>query len=86
MDDPLPPAPLDGSRKADGANQDDDEDAEEIEDAPIATWTYCKNCAKVVTPLAYISENTWKSSFGKCLESFFYNTQVNMNSTQHAGL
>jgi hypothetical protein len=84
MDDPLPPAPLDGSRKADGANQDDDEDAEEIEDAPIATWTYCKNCAKVVTPLVYISENTWKYSFGKFLESFFYNRQVIMNSPQHA--
>jgi 1-phosphatidylinositol-3-phosphate 5-kinase len=59
-----------------------DEDGEEIEDSPIATWTYCKNCSKVVTPLVFISENTWKYSFGKFLECFFYNRQLVMNSPQ----
>jgi 1-phosphatidylinositol-3-phosphate 5-kinase len=52
-------------------------------DSPIATWTYCKNCAKVVTPLVYISENTWKYSFGKFLESFFYNRDAIMNAPEH---
>ena len=82
MDDPLPPAPLESSRKADGSAKDDDDDSEEPEDSPIATWSYCKNCAKVVTPLVYISENTWRYSFGKFLESFFYNRDQVMNSPQ----
>ena len=83
MDDPLPPAPLDGSRKVEGTKKDsDDEDSAENEDSPIATWTYCKNCGKIVTPLVYISENTWKYSFGKFLESFFYNRYTIMNSPQ----
>jgi 1-phosphatidylinositol-3-phosphate 5-kinase len=82
MDDPLPPAPLDGSRKVDGSNKDED-DEDSAEDSPIATWTYCKNCGKIVTPLVYISDNTWKYSFGKFLESFFYNRYTVMNSPQH---
>jgi len=77
MDDPLPPPP----GKVDSPKDDDDE-AEDIEDAPIATWTYCKNCSRIVTPLVYISENTWKYSFGKFLESFFYNRQTIMNAPQ----
>lgn len=83
MDGPLPPAPVDGTRKADDNNKSDDEDGEEIEDSPIATWTFCKHCNKVVTPLVYISENTWKYSFGKFLESFFYNRDAVMNSPEH---
>jgi hypothetical protein len=59
-----------------------DDDSEELDDSPIATWTYCKECAKVVTPLAWLSENTWKYSFGKFLESFFYNRDTIMNSPQ----
>jgi 1-phosphatidylinositol-3-phosphate 5-kinase len=86
MDDPLPPAPSNtGSstvRKDSGNGNGDDDDGEDIEDPPIATWTYCKTCSKVATPLVYISENTWKYSFGKFLESFFYNRQLMMNSPQ----
>lgn len=84
LDDPLPPAPTTtaGSTSRKDSGNEDDEDGEDIEDPPIATWTYCKNCAKVVTPLVYISENTWKYSFGKFLESFFYNRQLIMNSPQ----
>jgi 1-phosphatidylinositol-3-phosphate 5-kinase len=78
MDDPLPPAPsIPTSHSHTG-----DEDGDEIEDPPIATWTYCKNCSKVVTPLVFISENTWKYSFGKFLECFFYNRDLVMNSAQ----
>jgi hypothetical protein len=83
LDDPLPPPPRDGSRKSDEAKKEDDDDSEEVEDTPIATWTYCKNCGKVVTPLIFISENTWKYSFGKFLESFFYNRDAVMNSPEH---
>ena len=78
MDDPLPPAPP----SAAAHSQTNDEDGEETDDPPIATWTYCKNCSKVVTPLVFISENTWKYSFGKFLECFFYNRQLVMNSPQ----
>jgi hypothetical protein len=81
MEEPLPPAPFDSTRKRTGTSHHDD-GLEEVEDSPIATWTYCKNCCKVVTPLVYISENTWKYSFGKFLESFFYNRDTIMNSTQ----
>jgi len=78
MEDPLPPAPYSASLQG-HTNLDD---GEEVEDPPIATWTYCKECAKVVTPLVFISENTWKYSFGKFLECFFYNRQLVMNSPQ----
>ena len=83
MDDPLPPAPYESSRKSDDSKKEDDEDVEEVEDRPIATWTYCSNCGKVVTDLEYISESTWKYSFGKFLESFFYNRDAIMNMPEH---
>ena len=59
----------------------DDEDEETNQ--PIATWSYCRNCRKVVTPLVFISENTWKFSFGKFLESFFYNRDAVINAPNH---
>lgn len=77
MDDPLPPAP-----PTSASYSHTNEEGEVIEDPPIATWTYCKNCSKVVTPLVFLSNNTWKYSFGKFLESFFYNRQLIMNSPQ----
>ena len=46
---------------------------------PVATWTYCTTCQKVVTPLVYISSDTWKFSFGKFLEVSFYNRDATMN-------
>lgn len=81
MEGPLPPAPSDGSKKINDAQSDDeDEEKNDDSDSPIATWTYCKNCGKVVTPLVYISQHTWKFSFGKFLEVFFYNRDAIMNS------
>ena len=56
----------------------DDEDEEALK--PIATWTYCNHCQKVVTPLNFIREETWKFSFGKFLESFFYNRDAILNA------
>lgn len=53
------------------------------DDKPIATWTYCRKCGKVVTPLIFISDNTWKFSFGKFLEVFFYNHDAIMNAPSY---
>lgn len=78
MEEPLPPSPLENAGSSD-TNSDDSI----LEDSPIATWTYCTNCAKVVTPLVYISDDTWKFSFGKFLEVFFYNRDAIMNSPEH---
>ena len=49
---------------------------------PIGTWSVCKHCDKVVSPLRYVSENTWKFSFGKFLETFFYNRDAIFNAPQ----
>ena len=48
-----------------------------------ATWTYCTNCRKVVTPLSYISDETWSYSFGKFLELSFYNKTATINAPEH---
>ena len=81
MDNPLPPAP-DGSDTASTA-QDEKNPTGKPVDKPIATWTYCVKCGKVVTPLVFISEDTWKLSFGKFLETFFYNRTALLNSPEH---
>lgn len=85
MDGPLPPPPTSASLNGDGPSKEGKEDDGDDDDAdsPIATWTYCKVCSKVITPLVYISENTWKFSFGKFLEVFFYNRDAIMNSSEY---
>jgi len=80
MDKPLPQAPAEYSRNVDYKHADDD--SEDHEDNPIATWTYCHVCNEVVTPLTWLSTNTWKYSFGKFLESSFYNRDTIVNSPQ----
>jgi len=79
MDEPLP--------STEQSKDDDDdiapEEEDEAVDRPIATWTYCQNCRKVVTPLTYISDDTWKYSFGKFLEVFFYNRDAILNAPGH---
>jgi 1-phosphatidylinositol-3-phosphate 5-kinase len=76
LDEELPPSP---HEQRDAETMGADTEAEEI-DKPIALWTYCKQCRKVVSPLVYISESTWKFSFGKFLEVFFYNRDAVMNA------
>lgn len=71
-----------GPPKADEEEDASDED-EEATDRPIATWTYCQHCQKVVTPLTYISDLTWKFSFGKFLEVHFYNRDAILNAPGH---
>lgn len=84
MDDPLPPAILDTPvNETSSKNKSREIDDKEKEDAPIATWTFCMNCNRVVTPLVYISEDTWKISFGKFLEVFFYNRDARLNAQDH---
>ena len=78
MEGPLPPAPLDNSGGVEKAESEDQD-----LDSPIATWTYCNTCGKAVTPLVYISDDTWKLSFGKFLEIFFYNRDAILNSPEH---
>ena len=78
MEDPLPPAPLDNSGGDKKANNNNDKPQ-----FPIATWSYCVKCAKVVTRLVYISD-AWSLSFGKFLEMFFYNRVVLLNSPEHS--
>ena len=79
MEGPLPPAPLETSGGGIEKGESEDQDL----DVPIATWTYCNTCGKVVTPLVYISDDTWKLSFGKFLEIFFYNRDAILNSPEH---
>ena len=66
MDDPLPPAPLnnDGAGTAQqqsnsgSRSKSSDSSKRQMNNNPIATWSYCNNCQKVVTPLVYISRDT----------------------------
>jgi 1-phosphatidylinositol-3-phosphate 5-kinase len=84
MEEPLSCSPSDtkGASKDDDPGSEAEEDDDEL-DKPIATWTYCNSCKEVVTPLIFISENTWKFSFGKFLEVFFYNRDAIVNAPQY---
>lgn len=83
LEEDLPPSPYEKQKKADSEHKTG-EDGEDMEgDRPIATWTYCKNCRKVVSPLVYVSESTWKLSFGKFLEVFFYNRDAALNAPEY---
>mmetsp|Transcript_31801 Transcript_31801/g.68845 ORF Transcript_31801/g.68845 Transcript_31801/m.68845 type:complete len:2148 (-) Transcript_31801:1362-7805(-) len=83
MDKPLPPGPDgDGDKKP---SSEDETHQKKPVDRPIATWTYCNSstCSKVTTPLVFLGEDTWKYSFGKFLETFFYNRSALLNSPEH---
>ncbi|KAG2393413.1 hypothetical protein C9374_006944 [Naegleria lovaniensis] len=45
-------------------------------DEGIAMWNYCKICERHVTPVIPMSESAYKYSFGKFLESTFYNSTL----------
>jgi 1-phosphatidylinositol-3-phosphate 5-kinase len=74
MDNPIPTSAL--------KKQQEDVDSSEL-DEPIATWTYCTKCGIVVTPLIFLSKQTWQWSFGKFLEVYFYNRDAIINSPGH---
>ena len=46
-------------------------------DKEILTWSFCKACNVVVTPVIALSEEAWKFSLGKFLEVYFYNKKAN---------
>lgn len=86
MDNPIPTSSLkkqrddrDTSSTAKHEKPSEDKDA----DGPIATWTFCTKCEIVVTPLQFISKQTWQWSFGKFLEVYFYNRDAIMNAPGH---
>jgi hypothetical protein len=83
LEHPIPESPFESRAvQIDETKSVEDEEQDDI-DQHIATWTYCKHCKKVVTPLVYISDNTWKFSFGKFLEVFFYNRDAILNAQQY---
>ena len=88
MDNPLPPKPNksqpDNLRSIKKSPKDKkSSSSNEPDSAPIATWTYCTKCRKVVTPLVYISDDTWQLSFGKFIEIYFYNKDFLLNTPDH---
>lgn len=82
MDNPIPTSSL---KKRDGteATKKQEKSSDDKGDDPIATWTFCTRCQIVVTPLQFISKQTWQWSFGKFLEVYFYNRDAVMNAEGH---
>ena len=74
MDNPIPTSSL---------QQQKDKDETSPDYEPIATWTYCTKCDQVVTPLIFLSKQTWQWSFGKFLEVYFYNRDAIINAPGH---
>jgi len=88
MDESLPPPPdhnpLSSSKNKFRKSTKESKSASKASDSSnIATWTYCTKCAKVVTPLVYISEETWNLSFGKFVEIYFYNRDFQLHTPIH---
>lgn len=75
MEKPLEDDDTKDGREDEAKSQDDD-----ALDKPIATWSYCHKCDRIVSPLTYVSDHTWKFSFGKFLEVNFYNRDTVVNS------
>ena len=75
MDNPIPSCSL--------QNKQNDRDSVSMDYEPIATWTFCTKCNQVVTPLVFLSKQTWQWSFGKFLEVYFYNRDAIINAPGH---
>ena len=75
--------PLEGSNDRESAESSQDGSGSDGDG--IAMWSYCHKCRKVVTPLVYICDDTWRFSFGKFLEVFFYNKEAFMNLESSSG-
>lgn len=85
MDNPIPTSSLKKQQnETESLSTKQEKTPEEAEEEdPIATWTYCTKCEQVVTPLNFISKQTWQWSFGKFLEVYFYNRDAIMNAPGH---
>ncbi|GMH93596.1 hypothetical protein TL16_g12674, partial [Triparma laevis f. inornata] len=66
-------------RAAMGEPQEEVQENSLRDDDGIAMWSYCTRCAKVVTPLCFMDDDTWRFSFGKFLEVSFYNKVATIN-------
>jgi hypothetical protein len=80
MDNPIPTSDLQKQQK------DLDSASSPLDYEPIATWTFCTKCNQVVTPLVFLSKQTWQWSFGKFLEVYFYNRDAIINAPGHGCL
>ena len=80
MDNPIPTSDLQKQQK------DLDCASSPLDFEPIATWTFCMKCNQVVTPLVFLSKQTWQWSFGKFLEVYFYNRDAIINAPGHGCL
>ena len=83
MDNPIPTSSLKKQQQKDTISSSDSKSESALEYEPIATWTYCTKCSQVVTPLTYLSKQTWQWSFGKFLEVYFYNRDAIINAPGH---
>jgi 1-phosphatidylinositol-3-phosphate 5-kinase len=52
------------------------EENDTLDGDDIIIWNHCKICQKNVTPLYPLSESAYQYSFGKFLETTFYNHQL----------
>ena len=83
MDNPIPKSNLKSQQNEADQSAGPKQENEKDIDGPIATWTYCTHCKIVVTPLVFLSKQTWQWSFGKFLEVYFYNRDAVMNAPGH---
>lgn len=83
MDNPIPTSSLKQHQQKDLSTTADSKSEAALDYEPIATWTYCTKCSQVVTPLIYLSKQTWQWSFGKFLEVYFYNRDAIINAPGH---
>ena len=52
---------------------DDDEEEDVLDPSHIYTWGFCKICREIVTPVNALSRPTLSMSFGRFLETWFFN-------------
>ena len=82
MDNPIPTSSHHKQQRDNDASSPSKSEAT-LDYEPIATWTYCTKCSQVVTPLTFLSKQTWQWSFGKFLELSFYNRDAIINAPGH---
>ena len=81
MDNPIPTSSLEKQQTDLDSTPTSKVETEDYE--PIASWTFCTQCDQVVTPLTFLSKQTWQWSFGKFLEVYFYNREAVINAPGH---
>ena len=54
-------------------NDDDEMEEDVLDPSHIYTWGFCKICREIVTPVNALSRPTLSMSFGRFLETWFFN-------------